>query len=113
MSAKREKLFAHPRRTIAVTLATGDVVEARPLSLAQRARVVKECTEDGEVQTDKLIPAIVIACIHDPDSDEPLFTLGDRDAIGAMPAEVVDPMWTAAAELNGLGADAAKDAEKN
>ena len=113
MATKREKLLAHPRRTKAVTLATGDVVEARPLSLAQRSRVVKECTEDGEVQTELLIPAIVIACIYDPETGEPMFTLGDRDTIGELPAEVIDPMWTAAAELNGLAADAVKDAEKN
>lgn len=113
MSSTREKLLNHPRRTIPVTLATGDVVEARPLSLVARQKVVKECTVDGEVATDRLIPAIVIACLYDPATGEPLFTIGDRDAIGEMPAEVVDPMWTAAAELNGLAPDAKEQAEKN
>lgn len=111
---KRERLFARPRRTKEVTLATGDVVEVRPLSVSERTRLVKACTVDGEVDTEKLIPELVIACVYEtPDATAPMFTVGDREELAQMEASAIDPMWNAAAELNGLGAEAVKDAEKN
>lgn len=114
MPTKREKLLTRPRRTKDVTLATGDVVEVRPLSITKRTRLVKDCTVDGEVDTEKLIPALVIACTYESaDATEPMFSIGDRDELAEMDADAIDPLWNAAAELNGLAADAGKDAEKN
>lgn len=112
-ASKRERLFTAVRRTIPVTLSTGDVVEVRPLSMLERNKLAKDCTADGEVDTEKLCPALLIACTFDPETDEPLFTIGDREALGALPANEVDDLWMAAATLNGFGKEPVKAAEKN
>jgi hypothetical protein len=118
MATPREQLFAKRRRTQPITVDDPEggapiQLEARPLSFADRQRIIKDCTTDGELQSDAFALAIVIACIHAPGEDDPMFSLGDRDEIAKMDAATVDQMWQAAAELNGLGADAVKVAEKN
>lgn len=114
-STARERLFAKAEgRTKDVTLSTGDVVQVRPLKLTARTKLVKACsTESGEVDTEKLIPHLVIACTFDPATGQPIFTAGDFEAIEQLPAVEVDPLWGAAAELNGFSQEAVKDAKND
>jgi hypothetical protein len=112
MTTTREKLFAKAEsRTKEVTLTTGDVVVVKGLKLTARTKLVKLCTVDDQVDTEQLVPHTVIACTFDQATGEPLFTLGDYDTIADMPATEIDPMWEAAAELNGFTAEAAKTAK--
>jgi hypothetical protein len=113
-TTKRERLFNQARRTKTVTLTTGDVVEVRPLTITARTKLAQACKdEDGQVDLVKLVPELLIACTYDPENGEPLFTIGDRETIEALQATDVDPIWTAAAALNGFAEDAVEVAEKN
>ena len=97
-------------------------VEVRGLTAGQRGRLLntgtrEEVDEDGEKQKtidlEKLGPMLVIACVYDPDTGQPLFSEGDRDALGLMSAEFQDRLVEVASRLSGLGPNAAKAAEKN
>ena len=106
----RERLFARSEgRTKDVTLDGGDVVQVRALSFLERTDLVKDCTVDGEVDMKKLVPLIIIATVHH--AGAPMFTAGDLEEIQRQPAIEIDPLWAAAAELNGLSQEAAKDAK--
>lgn len=109
----RERLFARSSRTTAVTLDTGDVVEVRPLKLTERTKLVKACTVAEECDTEKLIPLLVIACTFDTATGEPMFTAGDFETIGQLPAIEIDPLWEAASALNGFDGGKAAKAAKN
>lgn len=110
----RERLFAtREGRITTIDLLTGDKAEIHALGFSARTKLVKACTEDGEVNMEQLAPRLVIACTVDPVTSTPMFTDGDFETLCALPAIEMDPLWTAAAELNGLGTDAVKVAEKN
>src|ERR1044071_5949111 len=97
-------------------------VEVRGLTAGQRGRLLntgtrEEVDEDGEKQKtidlEKLGPMLVIACVYDPETGQPLFSEADRDALGLMSAEFQDRLVEVASRLSGLGPNAAKGAEKN
>lgn len=113
MPTKRELIFAAPLRTTSVPLPNGVTVEARALGLVERTALLKSATVDGAMDSATLVLNTIIACVYDPDTGEKLFTLGDRDELGAKGAEILDPMFNAAAELCGMQVNAVEQAEKN
>jgi len=54
---------------------------------------------------------MITLCAYDGDS--PLFTAKDLDAIGELPASVVDSLYDVAARLSGMGQSAKEQAEGN
>lgn len=113
MATKREQIFAHPLRTESVTLPNGVVVEVRALGLTDRTALIKGAMVDGVMDATMLAIDTIIACVFDPDTQERVFSLGDRDELGKKGADILDPMFNAAAELNGMQVDAVEQAEKN
>lgn len=58
-------------------------------------------------------PELLMACVYDPEVNQPVFDKADRDAIGRMPAAVVQRLQGIAARLSGLGVDAVEAAEED
>lgn len=112
-STARERLFNTGGRSREVKLSTGDVAKVVSLKLSARTQLAKACTVEGAVDMEQLIPRTIIACTQDASTGEPMFTVGDLEALSELPAIELDPLWEAAAELNGFSEKAAKDAEKN
>lgn len=112
-SPLRSRLLSITAKERTVTI-EGDTILIRALSLGDRTALVAKCSDDaGEVQSIKLVPAVLVATCLDPETREPIFTAGDLDAINGLPASAVDPLWKAAAELNGLAAATEETAAKN
>ena len=122
-SSLRNRIFAlgapkTQRVTISVDGETLDV-DVRALGIAARGELMTRCmvpNDDGEghhVDLGRISPDLVIACAMDPATGEPLFSPADREAVGAMSADVLDPIISAAAHLSGLSEAANASAEKN
>lgn len=69
--------------------------------------------EDAKKWPAVAMARLVIASTFDPSSGKPIFEAAHHDALLAMPGGVIDKVVTAICTLSGLGADAAKDLEKN
>ncbi len=118
MGTLRDRLLA--KGVVKVELLTiGDLtVEIRGLTAGARGRLLNTSTmDDGDgnrtVDLEKLGPELLIACVYDPETHQPLFSEGDRDPLALMSADFQDQMVTVASRLSGLGTNAAKAAEKN
>ena len=115
--------LAIPREILTLTGPSGPFdVEVRGLSAGAKGEIVNAATtvttnDDGEAvsQTDavKLQGALLISCVFDPTSGQPLFGEADRDTLMAGNAAFVDQVFEVAARLSGLGKQANKVAEKN
>lgn len=107
----RERLFARSEgRTKDVTLSGGDVVQVKALTLSARTQLVKACTEGESVDMEKLVPHLIIASVVV--EGEPMFSAGDLETLQQLPAIEIDPLWEAAAALNGFAKEE-KTAAKN
>jgi hypothetical protein len=63
----------------------------------------------GDVNLAKFNPRLIAHCIHDPDTERPIWNandLNDLNEIDALPSEMTDPMLAAAARVCGWGKDA-------
>ncbi len=47
-------------------------------------------------------PALLVVTAHDPQTREPLFTEDDIDALGALPADLLEPVVDAALQVTPL-----------
>ena len=82
---------------LSLTLDDGPLeLELRELTADGRDTLLESAAkvnDDGErtgVDQKKLVAAVLIACVFDPETGEPLFTPADRDLIGTMSASFVD-----------------------
>lgn len=112
-SALRSRLFKKARtntRRITIEDPEGPLeLELRELDADGRGELLAgamELNADGEptgtVDQVKLVPAVLIACVYDPESGAPVFSAADRDAIGKMSATFVDRIFKPAAQLSAL-----------
>lgn len=124
ITALRTKLFAAQIKRELVELPSLDaIVEVRGLTAGARSRVLaqtqleKPASEDGATATggidfEKYYPALLIETVFDPETNAPVFSVGDTEALNDLPADVVDTLAAVAQRLSGLGT-AAKALEKN
>jgi hypothetical protein len=122
-SKLREKAFTlGAPKSQRVIVKSGDEMlefDVRALGIAARGDLMTRCmvsTEDGEGQTvdlGRISPDLVIACTFDPETGEPVFTQADRDQVGALSSDLLDPIITAASLLSGLTQGTRSAAEKN
>lgn len=103
-------LATNDRRTRDVTVPEWNnaTIRLRGSSVAELARL----QEQGE-DVRKLYPALIIASVLDPETNEPLFTEADRDALTDRSAVVMERLATIIGELNGEGKATAEAIEGN
>jgi len=88
-------------------------VEVRSVTAARKIEIAAGCRgEDGNIDTAKLVPAMIIESVYDPETGAQVYTPADRDALMSESAAALDEIWNdAVAPINGYG-DAAQT-EKN
>ena len=61
--------------------------------------------EGGTIKTNRenQRARMLVLCLYDPVSNEPLFKEEEAAALGMTPADVLDPLFLLAAELSGVG----------
>lgn len=67
-------------------------VLVRQMSLRKRADAYEHAQLNGEVTTDRLYPALIIASVCDPDSGTPIFGWDDMDFLAEQPADIIEPL---------------------
>jgi hypothetical protein len=67
----------------------GVEVELRAMSVADKARLVKDGSKDGLVQLEKWNPLIVLLCAYDPETGERAFTDDDLEWLQSRPADLI------------------------
>lgn len=92
----------------------GVEVEVRGMSGAARAAIVQDAADNnGNVNFAKMMPEVVVTCVYDPETGEPVFTRDDKDTIMSKNGAALEKINTVAMRLSGFGADAIDIAGKD
>ncbi len=78
-----------------------------------RARFLKASANNGQVDFERFYPELLIATVHDPESEEPVFATADRDALNNKSGSALDQLASVAMRLSGLSDNSVKEAEKD
>lgn len=122
-SKLRDRAFslgAPKRENVTVTI-DGEALtfEVRALSIARRGELMTRCTvpdDDGEgqhVDFGRIAPDLVIESTFDPETGEAVFGAADRDAVGELGPDLIDPIIGVATRLSGFSSESKQAAEKN
>jgi len=86
----------------------GVKVEVRTMTARQRARVMENAIDPvtGKSSISIIYPEIAIACVFDPESGEPVFTIDDKDALLEKSGAVLEKIASKAMVLSGLTEEA-------
>ncbi len=86
----------------------GVKVEVRTMTARQRARVMENAIDPvtGKSSISVIYPEIAIACVFDPESGEPVFTIDDKDALLEKSGAVLEKIASKAMVLSGLTEEA-------
>ena len=86
----------------------GVKVEIRTMTARQRARVMENAIDPitGKSSISIIYPEIAIACVFDPESGEPVFTVDDKDALLEKSGAVLEKIASKAMVLSGLTEEA-------
>jgi len=89
-------------------------VEARTMSGLERAMLLGGCIgKDGNVIQSKFQSGLLIACLHDPETGEKLFSESDAEWLMGKSSGAIEKLASVAMRLSGLTKEAMEDAEKN
>jgi len=81
----------------------GVTIEVRGMTGADRASILESAMlPTGGVNLQAFYPEIIIACAHDPETGQRLFTSADRDAVMAKSGKAIDRLATAGLSLSGM-----------
>lgn len=81
----------------------GVTVEVRGLTGTQRAILLNDTTNKrGEVDMTKFYPELVVLSTYDPESGDPVFKMGDIDAVAGKAAGAIEQITGTAMQLSGL-----------
>ncbi len=86
----------------------GVKVEIRTMTARQRARVMENAIDPvtGKSSISVIYPEIAIACVFDPESGEPVFSIEDKDALLEKSGAVLEKIASKAMTLSGLTEEA-------
>ena len=93
----------------------GDVkIEMRTPTVGRRAELTQEYVSDGEIDFERMFPALVVASAYDPETGELLFTIEDIDWLVNKSSAALERLGRVASTLAGLReGDAAVEAGKD
>jgi len=86
----------------------------KSLSAVQRYDLLNQCMNGDKIDGVKLYIHTAIACSYDPENpDEKIFLKDDFDVLKVKSASAIEQITTVANEINGIGEQEVKVAEKN
>lgn len=66
-----------------------------------------------QVNMAAVYPDVVVSCVHDPDTDEPVFTEADKDALMGKSSAAIEEIAAVGLRLSGIGQDEEEAAGKD
>lgn len=86
----------------------GVKVEIRTMTARQRATVLENAvdSETGKTSISSMYPEIALACVFDPETNEPVFKPEDKDALLEKSGAVLEKIASKAMQLSGLTEEA-------
>lgn len=79
----------------------------------ERAQAMKEYVgEDGSVDAERLYPALIVATVYDPETNEPVFKPEDADTLNLKNSAALEKLATVSIRLSGMGQKAVDEAGK-
>jgi len=121
MASLRDKIFAAqdiPTEVVNIPEWGVDVL-VRGMSAGDRITLMQNAFDQATQQVNMSIvyPDVVVSCTYDPESDEPVFTPADKDAILAKSSAAVERLANVGLRLSGIGKEeqdaAGKDSSKS
>lgn len=110
MSNLREQILAMddiPEEVVTVPEWNDAQVLVRGLDGNGRAQWLEGAfDENGKSDFRRIMPELIIATAHDPETREPIFEPADRDALNTKSASATERIGKAAMRLSGLGDEA-------
>lgn len=87
----------------------------KSFTAGERFRIIDKATDDktGDIDNAKLTLLMVIASAYDPKTNERIFTEADCSALARKSSAAIDFIAEAMREINGIGENEVKGAEKN
>ena len=80
----------------------GVEVELRAMSVADKARLIRDASQDGLVQLEKWNPLIVLLCAYDPESGERAFGDDDLEWLQSRPADLIADLAAKCSSISAL-----------
>lgn len=107
MASLRDKIFAAqdiPTEVVNIPEWGVDVL-VRGMSAGDRITLMQNAFDQTTQQVNMSIvyPDVVVSCTYDPDSNEPVFTPADKDAILAKSSAAVERLANVGLRLSGIG----------
>lgn len=104
MSLRDRILQASDIVSESVTVPEWDVtVDVRTMTGAERARIMQAAADaGGRIDFERVFPDVVIACSHDPETGERVFTSDDRDALMSKSGAAIDRIAQVGLRLSGF-----------
>lgn len=77
------------------------------MSAGERIRLMEEAynADTGQVNMSVVYPDVAIACAHDPETGDPIFTADDKEAILKKSSAAVEKLAGVGLSLSGIGKD--------
>lgn len=90
-------------------------LEIRGLTGRQRGIYLQDVIDakTGKMDFQKMYPMLVVMSVYDPETKEPVFKMGDVDAIAGKSGAALEQLAQVAQRLSGLDSEAIGEAEKN
>lgn len=115
--ALRDKILAAqdiPSEVVKIPEWGVDVL-VRGMSAGDRITLMQDAFDQNTQQVNMSIvyPDVVVACTFDPESDEPVFTPADKDAILGKSSAAVERLANVGLRLSGIGKDEQDEAGKS
>lgn len=107
MASLRDKIFSAqdiPTEVVNIPEWGVDVL-VRGMSAGDRITLMQNAFDQTTQQVNMSIvyPDVVVSCTYDPDSNEPVFTPADKDAILAKSSAAVERLANVGLRLSGIG----------
>jgi len=112
----RDKILAAqdiPSETL--TVKEWDVtVLVKGMSAGERITLMQNAYDQTTQQVNMaaVYPDVVVACVHDPDTGEALFTTADKDALMSKSSAAIESIAAVGLRLSGIGAESEDEAGK-
>ena len=89
-------------------------VEVHGMSGKARANFLPNYSDaDGNVDWANVYPTLLIQCVHDPESHELIFSVGDEDALNSKSGSSLELVAKAALRLSGMDNESEVEAGKS
>lgn len=92
-----------------VTLLVKGMSAGERISLMQAAYDQKT----GQVNMAAVYPDVVVSCVHDPETGEPIFTDADKEALMGKSSAAIEAIAAVGLRLSGIGQDEEEAAGKD